>query len=90
MENIKASSENTHTSFWDSLIGMFGQGYANAVDSELVTKAMTDWKQYWLFPAGMAAVIFIIFAVFFWDKVDHDVDAEEVDEAASPDSESTV
>jgi hypothetical protein len=38
----------------------------------------------------MAAVIFIMFAVFFWDKVDHDVDAEEVDEAASPDSESTV
>lgn len=90
MENIKASSENTHTSFWDSLIGMFGQGYANAVDSELVTKAMTDWKQYWLFPAGMAAVIFIIFAVFFWDKVDHDVDAEEVAEAASPDNESAV
>lgn len=90
MENIKASSEKTNTSFWDSLLGMFGQGYSDGVSSELVAKAMIDWKQYWLFPAGMAAVIFIVFALFFWDKVDPDVDAEEVAEAASPDSESAV
>ncbi len=90
MENIKASSEKTNTSFWDSLLGMFGKGYPDGVDSELVSKAMIDWKQYWLFPAGMAAIIFIIFALFFWDKVDRDVDAEEVAEAASPDSESAI
>lgn len=90
MENIKASSDKANTSFWDSLLGMFGQGYADGVNSELVTKAMTDWKQYWLFPAGMAAVIFIVFALFFWDKVDRDVDVEEVAEAASPDSESAM
>jgi nucleoside transporter len=90
MENIKASSEKTNNSFWDSLLGMFGQGYNDGVSSELVSKAMIDWKEYWLFPAGMAAVIFVIFALFFWDKVDRDVDAEEVVEAASPDSESAM
>ena len=90
MENIKAPSEKTNNRFWDSLLGMFGQGYNDGVSSELVSKAMIDWKEYWLFPAGMAAVIFVIFALFFWDKVDRDVDAEEVAEAASPDSESAM
>jgi Na+/melibiose symporter-like transporter len=90
MENIKASTEKTDKSFWDSLLGMFGQGYPDGVNPELVATAMTDWKHYWLFPAGMAAVILVIFALFFWDKVDREVDAEDVAEAASPDSESAV
>ena len=30
---------------------------------------MTDWKHYWLFPAGMATVIAVIFLLFFHDKV---------------------
>ena len=90
MENIKASTEKTDKSFLDSLLGMFGQGYPEGVNPELVATAMADWKNYWLFPAGMAAVIFVIFALFFWDKVDREVDSEEVAEAASPDEESAM
>ena len=90
MENIKTATEKTDKSFLDSLLGMFGQGYPEGVNQELVTTAMTDWKHYWLFPAGMAAVILVVFAIFFWDKVSRDVDAEEVAEAASPDSESAM
>ena len=51
---------------------------------------MMEWQNYWIFPAGMAAVIFVIFAVFFWDKVENDTDAEDVAKAASPDEESAM
>ena len=51
---------------------------------------MIDWKNYWLFPAGMAAVIFILFALLFWDKVDKEGSEEEAAKAASPDKESAV
>jgi nucleoside transporter len=91
MENIKSTAgEQASPSFLDSLLGMFGKGYPEGVDADLVTKAMTDWKYYWMFPAGMAAVIFVVFAVFFWDKVDSDTNAEEVAKAASPDEESAM
>jgi len=91
MDNVKAAAgDQAVPSFIDSLVGMFGKGYPEGVDPQLVTTAMTDWKNYWLFPAGMAAVIFVIFAVFFWDKVDTDTNAEEVAKAASPDEESAM
>ncbi len=77
MENIKTTAgEQVVPSFWDSLVGMFGKGYPEGVDSSLVSSAMTGWKNYWMFPAGMAAVIFVIFALFFWDKVDTDDEAD--------------
>lgn len=81
MDNIKtAAGEQTPPSFVDSLLGMFGKGYPEGVDNALVTTAMADWKNYWLFPAGMAAVIFVIFALFFWDKVKTNGAGDENDE----------
>ncbi len=69
MENIKASAGNQPApSFLESLAGMFGKGYPEGVNPELVTKAMDGWKNYWLFPAGMAAMIAVIFLLFFRDK----------------------
>ncbi|WP_435892459.1 nucleoside permease [Oceaniferula spumae] len=91
MENIKtAAGEKATPSFIDSMLGMFGKGYPEGVDSDLVATAMEGWKNYWMFPAGMAAVIFVVFALFFWDKVDTDTDLEEVAKAASPDEESAM
>jgi len=55
-----------------------------------LAEKMTEWQHYWLFPAGMAAVIFVIFALFFWDKVSTETDAEELAKAASPDEESAM
>ena len=70
MENIKASAGSQPApSFLESMAGMFGKGYPEGVNPELVAKAMTDWKHYWLFPAGMAAVIAVIFLLFFHDKI---------------------
>jgi len=75
MENVKTSAgEKADPSFMDSMLGMFGKGYPEGINTDLVASAMTQWKNYWIFPAGMAAVIFILFALFFWDKVDTDSD----------------
>jgi nucleoside transporter len=75
MDNIKNAAGNQPApSFIDSMAGMFGKGYPNGVNTELVTKAMLDWKAYWLFPAGMALVIAIIFALAFRD---HSADAKD-------------
>ena len=68
MDSIKANSDNTPVSFIDSLLGMFSKGYPKGVPAELVEKAGTDWEAYWMFPAGMAAVIALIFFLGFWDK----------------------
>ncbi len=56
-------------SFIKKLIGMFDKGYPANLDMNLVTSAMNEWKNYWLFPAGMAGAIAVIFFLFFWDKV---------------------
>jgi len=65
-------------SFVDTMLGMFGKGYPDGIDMNLVASAMTDWKNYWMFPAGMAAVILVIFTLAFWDKVKTD-DVTEAD-----------
>ncbi len=90
MESITAASPGGATSFLDGLLGMFGKGYPEGVPGDLIATAMTDWKNYWIFPAGMAAVIFVLFALLFWDRVDRDVDAEETARAASPDEGSAI
>lgn len=73
-------------SFMDTMLGMFGKGFPDGVNMDLVAKAMTDWQNYWVFPAGMAAVIMVIFALGFWDKVEtDDVDEADVAEAAISD-----
>ncbi len=70
MENIKTSAGSQPApSFLESLTGMFGKDYPAGVSPELVVKAMTEWKFYWLFPAGMAAVIALIFMLFFHDNI---------------------
>ena len=78
MENIQqAAGEKEASSFIDSTLGMFGKGHPEGVDSDILSTTMTQWKNYWMFPAGMAAVIFIIFALFFWDKVSTDDDTSK-------------
>ncbi len=55
-----------------------------------LAEKMTEWQNYWIYPAGMAAIIFVVFALFFWDKVDQETDAETVSKAISPDEESAI
>ncbi len=77
MDAIADNKGETEGSFVDSLTGMFGQGYPEGVDPALVEQGMTAWHYYWIFPAIMASVIFVVFALLFWDRVDIDDPNEE-------------
>lgn len=73
MENVAAvRGEQAAPTFVESLLGMFAKGFPEGIDLNLLASAMTDWKNYWIFPAGMAATVFVLFALFFWDKVSAD------------------
>lgn len=73
MENLtELTKDQPAPSFLESLFGMFGKGYPEGVNQDLLSAAMSGWKSYWMFPAGMAAVITIIFFLAFWDRVKTD------------------
>jgi len=73
MENLtELTKDQPAPSFLESLFGMFGKGYPEGVSQDLLTTAMSGWKSYWMFPAGMAAVITVIFFLAFWDRVKTD------------------
>lgn len=56
--------------FLESLMNMFNKGYPAALDtSTYVAPAMQDWKNYWIFPAILAAAVFVLFTVGFWDRM---------------------
>jgi hypothetical protein len=81
MDSIKENSGTEEISFLDSLLGMFGKGYPDGVSSDLISTAMNQWKDYWIYPAGMAATIAVIFFLGFWDN-SADGDEKEEEETA--------
>ncbi len=62
-----ARGEQTLT-FGQKLAQMFSIDLPDGVDTGLLTKAMEQWKAFWMFPAIMAAVIAVLFFATFWDK----------------------
>lgn len=60
--------------FSEQLANMFAVKMPASIDTELLTKTSELWKAYWLLPAGMAAVIAVIFFIAFRDR---SVDANE-------------
>jgi nucleoside transporter len=62
-----ARGEETLT-FVQQLGKMFAVKIPEGVSPELVSTAAGLWKSYWLLPAGMAAVIAVIFAIAFRDQ----------------------
>jgi nucleoside transporter len=88
VEAIKEANAGAEApSFIDQMLGMFGKGYPEGIDPALISSTMTEWKNYWMFPAGMALVILVIFTVAFWDKVKRDdVGVEEATEALPEDA----
>jgi hypothetical protein len=65
---IKATSSGAELSFLESLKKMFAVQPLN-VDPALLSETMDQWRAFWFVPAGMAAVIALIFFVAFWDKM---------------------
>lgn len=63
---------------------MFSTTDVAAIDSELLSTTMSQWKEFWIVPAGMAAVIFVIFLVAFHEKPEvEQAAAEQLDETPS-------
>lgn len=61
----------------EQLSGMFGKGHPEGMDPQLVSNNLSQWKDYWVFPMVLAAVILLIFALSFWDKVSTDEESNE-------------
>jgi nucleoside transporter len=63
-----ARGEPTEISFFEKFGKMFTQSLPEGIDPALLTDTMQQWKDFWLFPAVMAAAVMVLFAVAFWDK----------------------
>ena len=55
-------------SFGDQLARMFSVKMPEDLDAGLISTAMGQWKEFWIFPAIMAGVIAVVFFAAFWDK----------------------
>ncbi|QEG38837.1 nucleoside permease [Roseimaritima ulvae] len=69
VESLKeARGDAASTSFFESFTQMFSRDLPEGVDQGLLTQTMAEWKDFWLSPAIMAALILVLFAVTFWDR----------------------
>lgn len=64
---IKEATAPQTLSFGQQLGQMFSVGLPE-VNPNLLQTASSQWKTFWLLPAGMAGAIAVIFFLFFWDK----------------------
>ena len=80
-EAIAAARPVQDLSFIDKLKQMFSVDIPSAVDPNLISDTMLQWKTFWMLPAIMAAVIAVVFFLGFWDKSADTVDSEEPETA---------
>jgi len=73
-EAIASASPPQELTFAQQLGQMFSVGLP-PVDAGLLETASLQWKTFWLLPAGMAAVVAVIFFLAFWDKSADDDEA---------------
>lgn len=83
-ENIKAeltksnaekravTEPTSNISFGQQITKMFSRDLPadeiNNVDPDQLGKLTSDWKNFWMFPAILAAAVFVLFLAAFWDK----------------------
>ena len=73
---IKESRVGGDISFLQQLGQMFSVSMPEGVDKNLLSSTMTQWKSYWLLPAGMAGAIATLFFVAFRDRKSEAKDGE--------------
>lgn len=64
-------------SFWETFGKMFSRELPDSVDPQLLAETMSQWKDFWVSPAIMAAIILVIFALAFWDRTEKTVQTED-------------
>ncbi len=65
---IKESRPESSPTFIESLKNMFSVETLS-VEPALLAETMAQWRDFWLVPAAMAALITVIFFLAFWDKM---------------------
>lgn len=63
-----ARGEQEAVGFLESFTQMFSRSLPEGLDAGLLSTTMEQWKNFWMFPSIMAAIIMVIFALTFWDK----------------------
>lgn len=63
-----ARGEAEATSFFGTFTKMFTRDLPESLDAGLLSQTMGQWRDFWLSPAIMAAAIFVLFALTFWDR----------------------
>ncbi|MDZ4656370.1 MAG: nucleoside permease [Bythopirellula sp.] len=74
---LQASRTVETLSFGESLKRMFSVQLPEGLNPKLVADTMLEWKQFWLLPALMAAVILVVFALFFHEKREVQPDGDD-------------
>ncbi|TWT95786.1 MFS transporter [Neorhodopirellula pilleata] len=55
-------------SFLETFTKMFSRDLPASLDQGILNETMAQWRDFWISPAIMAAIIFVIFALTFWDR----------------------
>ncbi len=63
-----ASDQRPKQGFFETFTTMFTREHPAGLDTSSLAGTMELWKEFWLFPAGLAAVVFVLFALLFWDR----------------------
>ena len=66
---IKGVRGEEEFSFLSQLGQMFSVDLPATISPEFLSSTMSQWKEYWTFPAVMAFVVAVLFFVAFWDKI---------------------
>jgi nucleoside transporter len=74
---IEGTRPDVEPTFVESLMNMFSVKPLSGIEPRLVENVMAQWKDFWIVPAAMAAVIALVFFVAFWDKMSN-YDSEPV------------
>lgn len=83
---IAAARPEEQVGFFESFSRMFSVSLPEGLNPELLATTMQQWKQFWLLPAGMAAAIFVLFLLTFYDRTAdaaEEAGLEEATEAAA-------
>ncbi|WP_131535672.1 nucleoside permease [Pedobacter nototheniae] len=67
-EKFKSAAQGIITLATYGVGMLIGFKVAGLITDMYKTGAVTDWKMVWIIPAGIAAVVFLLFAVLFNDK----------------------
>ena len=85
VEALKAArGEGETVDFFATFTKMFSRALPEQLDPALLATTMGEWKNYWFFPAIMAGVVMVVFAVAFWDRTKSDDDASQPSDKGKP------